>query len=153
MHKIYEDEGSFNFIYQLPQILYSSLISMVLNTLIKSLALSEGDIITLKKNKQNKDLSRRSSNLTGRLKIKFLIFFIIGFCLLIFIWYYISAFCAIYVNTQLHLIKDTLISFGLSLFYPFGIYIAPGIFRIPSLSNSKNKKLCLYNFSKVLQMI
>ena len=62
-------------------------------------------------------------------------------------------FCAIYVNTQLHLIKDTLISFGLSLFYPFGINLIPGIFRIPSLFNHKNKRSYLYSLSKIVQMI
>ena len=46
-------------------------------------------------------------------------------------------FCAIYKNTQLHLIKDTLISFGLSFIYPFGINLLPGLFRIPSLSEKK----------------
>ena len=40
MHKIYEDQGSFNIIYQLPQIIYSSLISGVLNILLNFLALS-----------------------------------------------------------------------------------------------------------------
>ena len=58
-------------------------------------------------------------------------------------------FGAIYKNTQYHLLKDTLISFGLSLIYPLGIYLLPGIFRIPALSN-KNK--CLYKFSKILQI-
>ena len=62
-------------------------------------------------------------------------------------------FGAIYKNTQVHLLKDTLISFGLSLIYPFGIYLLPGIFRIPALSNRKNKRECLYNFSKLLQML
>ena len=62
-------------------------------------------------------------------------------------------FCAIYNNTQVYLIKDTLISFGLSLLYPFGIYLLPGIFRIPSLSNKNNKREYLYTVSKVLQMI
>ena len=62
-------------------------------------------------------------------------------------------FGAIYKNTQVHLLKDTLISFGLSLIYPFGIYLLPGIFRIPALSNRKNKKKYLYNFSKLLQML
>ena len=62
-------------------------------------------------------------------------------------------FCAIYVNTQLHLIKDTLISFGLSLLYPFGINLMPGIFRIPSLSNPKNKRSYLYSLSKIVQLI
>ena len=62
-------------------------------------------------------------------------------------------FCAIYTNTQNHLIKDTLISFGLSLIYPFGIYLLPGFFRIPALSKRKNKRECLYKVSKIFQML
>ena len=58
-------------------------------------------------------------------------------------------FDVIYKNTQLHLLKDTLMSFGLSLIIPFVIYLLPGLFRIPSLSNKRKK--CLYNFSKFLQ--
>ena len=60
-------------------------------------------------------------------------------------------FGVIYKNTQINLLKETLISFGLSSIYPFGIYLLPGIFRIPALSNKKNKKECLYKFSKILQ--
>ena len=61
-------------------------------------------------------------------------------------------FGAIYKNTQYHLLKDTLISFGLSLIYPLVIYLLPGLFRILALSNSKNKSKYLYDFSKLLQM-
>ena len=53
----------------------------------------------------------------------------------------------------MHLIKDTLISFGFSLFYPFGIYLLPGLFRIPSLSKKNNKRNYLYIMSKILQML
>ena len=35
MHKIYEDKGSFNLIYKIPQILYSSILSAVLSSIIK----------------------------------------------------------------------------------------------------------------------
>ena len=62
-------------------------------------------------------------------------------------------FCAIYINTQIHLIKDTLISFGLSLFYPFCINLIAGIFRIPSLSDPKNNRNYLDNLSKLIQLI
>jgi len=55
MHKIYEDEGSFNILYQLPQIAYSTLISTALDILLKLLALSEGNLIDYKKNKDKKD--------------------------------------------------------------------------------------------------
>ena len=62
-------------------------------------------------------------------------------------------FGAVYRYTQIHLIKDTLISFGLSLIYPFGIYLLPGLFRIPSLSNINNKKSYCYKISLIIQMI
>ena len=92
-------------------------------------------------------------HLEEQLRIKFILYFIISFIFLIFFWYYLSMFGAIYMNTQYHLIKDTLISFGLSLIYPFGIYLLPGLFRIPALSNIKNKRSFLYTISKFIQMI
>ena len=60
-------------------------------------------------------------------------------------------FGVIYKNTQMHLLKDTLISFGLSLVYPFAIYLFPGIFRMIALSKANQKRECLYTFSKLLQ--
>ena len=60
-------------------------------------------------------------------------------------------FGAVYKNTQMYLLKDTLMSYCLSLIIPLVIYLLPGLFRIPALSNRKNKKECLYKFSKFLQ--
>ena len=45
MHKIYIDKGKFDFIYNIPQIIFSSLISYVIDSLINYLSLSENDII------------------------------------------------------------------------------------------------------------
>ena len=149
MHKIYEDKGTFNFVYQLPQIIYSSLISSVLNVLLKLLALSEDDIINFKQNKLNK----RETDLKQKLYIKFISFFILGFILLFCFGYYLSMFCAVYINTQIHLIKDTLISFGISLVSPMIIYIFPGLFRIPSLSNRNKKRKYLFLIGKIIQML
>ena len=153
MHKIYEDKGKFQILYQLPQIVYSSLISMVLNILLKLLALSESDILLLKGKKTKKDLDKREEDLYNKLQLKFLLYFVISSIFMLLFWYYLSMFCVIYKNTQLHLIKDTLISFSLSFFYPFGIYLLPGLFRIPSLINKKKKREYLYTMSKILQMI
>ena len=153
MHKIYEDKGKFSFIYQLPQIIYSSLISSVLNTVLKLLALSENNILQYKSIKNDKDINKKETELINKLNIKFLLFFVISSILLLFFWYYLSMFSAIYTNTQIHLIKDILISFGFSLFYPFGIYLLPGLFRIPSLSNKKSKRSYLYSICKILQKI
>ena len=48
MHKIYEESGAFNIIQQIPQILYSSIISSIINILLKILSLSEKDILKIK---------------------------------------------------------------------------------------------------------
>ena len=151
MHKIYEEQGKFQFLYQLPQIIYSFLISYIFNIPLNILALSDDDILKLKNDKSNNNLHMKQKHLLKKLRIKFLLYFIISTIFLLFLWYYISMFCAVYVNTQIHLIQDTLISFGLSIIYPFGIYLLPGIFRIPSLTNKKKQKKTLYIISKFLQ--
>ena len=72
---------------------------------------------------------------------------------MLFFWYFISCFCAVYNNTQIILFKDTLISFALSMLYPFGLNLLPGIFRIPALRSKKKDKKCLYSFSGLLALI
>ena len=146
MHKIYINEGKYIFIYQLSNILYSTLISSIINIILKNLSLSEMNIIEIKNNKEKE----KNINKKKCLIIKFNLFFILDFLFLILFWYYISCFCAIYKNTQFHLIKDTLISFGLSLLYPVGLCLLPGIFRIPALRASKQDKECLYKISKIM---
>ena len=67
---------------------------------------------------------------------------------MIFFWYYLTAFGAVYHNTQSHLIKDTLISFGISMGYPFLMNIIPVIMRFYAL-RKKNKKY-LFNISMLI---
>ena len=50
MHNIYENKGSFDLEYQLPITIYSSLISIALDSLSHLLTLSNGDIINIKRN-------------------------------------------------------------------------------------------------------
>ena len=159
MHKIYEEKGKFQLLYQLPQIIYSSIIFSVLTALLQLLALSEEGILDFKHNKNVDNIDKRKIELINRLKTKLILFFIISTIFFLIFWYYLSMFCAIYVNTQIHLIKDTLISFGMSLLYPFGIYLLPGIFRIHALLNrNKNSKKneagkYIYNLGKILQIL
>ena len=153
MHKIYEDEGQYNFVYQLPKIIYSLLISLILNSILKLFALSGKGIYTFKNDNIIADITQKEAKLKNQLKIKFIAYFIISSIFLLLCWYYISMFCAIYKNTQKHLISDTLLSLGLSLTYPFIYYLLPGFFRIPALSNPKNNRKYLYIMSTLIQII
>ena len=148
MHKIYTDHGSYNFIYQLPQIIYSSLISTILKSLIKLLGLSESIIINFQNDKNN--FNEKTRKLIKTLKIKFCLFYLFNFIFIIVFLYYITCFCGIYKNTQIHLIKDSLFSFCLSIITPFAIYLFPGIFRVTAI---KKKNKYLYRFSKILQLL
>ena len=149
LHKIYEDQGKFNFIYQIPNILYSTIITTAINVILKFLSLTEKNILDIKNETENIEI--KSSKILKYLLIKFIMFFILIFLFLILFWFYLACFCGIYKNTQIHLIEDTLISFGLSLLTPFLLNLLPGIFRIPSLNN-KNKR-CLFCISKIIQFI
>jgi len=150
MHKIYKTKGEFDIETQIPIAVYSTIISNILNYPLNFFGLSNDPIINFKQDNSIINIKKRTKLLIKNLIIKFILYFIISFLFLLFCWYYISIFGVIYKNTQMHLLKDTLISIGLSLIFPLIIYLLPGIFRIPSLSNKKRK--CLYNFSKILQL-
>ena len=155
IHKIYIEKGIFNFVYQIPRICYSSLISYIIVKCIKLLALSERLIIQLKNQKILKklgDIENHKKKLIKILNIKFIFYFLFTFIFLSVFWYYNASFCCIYENTQLHLIKDIFISFGLSLIYPFFKELIPGIFRISALRAYKNKEL-LFKFSKFIELL
>ena len=147
LHKLYEDEGKYHLIYQIPQILYSILISQIISYLLGKLSLTQDDFLNLKVKNNLQEITNEIKVLKKRIKIKCILFIIIGFILLFYFWYYLSAFCAIYYNTQFILIKDSLISFTFNLIYPFIFYLIPGIFRIIGL---KYKIKCQYIFSNVL---
>ena len=93
----------------------------------------------MKQVKYIKKLGNYAKKIKNYLLIKFIIYFIFSFILLFFFLYFITCFCAVYTNTQMILIKDTLISFGISMLYPIGLNLLPGIFRIPSLRTKKKK--------------
>ena len=107
-------------------------------------------IIFLKNNDNNETLNNYSKN-RKCLITKFMMFYMIDFLFLFMFWYYLGCFCAVFKNTQIYLIKDSLFSFFLSFIYPVILNLLPGIFRIPAL-RIKNKK-CLYLTSKIIQLI
>jgi hypothetical protein len=151
MHEIYKDKKAYNIIEQISLIIYSSLISSTINVLLRQLSRSEGDILSIKAPSNIKDVLKRSKEVQNNLIIKFIIFYILGIIILFFYWFFLSCFCVVFINTQIILIKDSLISFAISMIYPFGLYLLPGFFRIPAIK-SKNKE-CLYKFSKYLAFI
>ena len=153
MHEIYEKNGAYDLILQLPQIIYSSLISSVINTILRHLSLFENDILAIKKIKE-KDICYLKAKWAKKcLIIKSIIFIFLSLILICFFSYYLSCFCAVYTNTQKILLKDTILSFCLSMSYSFGTCLLPGIFRISALRAKNHDKEGLYRLSNLIAFI
>ena len=153
MHDIYSSNGSFNIFNQLSKILYSSIISIFIQQILKLLCLSESNILKLKHEEDSTIIVQKYKSIINCLMLKFIIFYFLGFCLIIFFWYFITCFCAVYHNTQNLLIKDTFLSFLISMVYPFGINLIPGLFRIPALKDSNKNRKCLYKIGLLVAFL
>lgn len=145
----YQSKGVIDIIYSLPKTIFSSAFCVVITFLLKLLSLSQSDMQKIKEEKDLVKAKEVSHKFIKCLKIKISIFYTILFMFLFIFWYYIAAFCVVYKNTQKHLLKDTLMSFCLSMAYPFLICFVTACFRIWGLT-SKSK--CMYGTSKILQM-
>ena len=142
MHKIYLDYGKYNFIQQIPQILYSSIISLIIDILVSFLGYTDINIYEVR---QLKEVStERLVKIIKKIKIKLIIFFVVTFVFLLFYWYLISSFCAVYNNTQTIYIKDFITSFCLGLLYPFIIQLCFTFIRIFSLKENSGFRSLLY---------
>ena len=82
MHNVYKSKGLFDLSYQLPIIIYSSLISMFLGALIQMLGLTSDAIVDFKHNEQVSNINERGKNLLKHLKLNlfFILFLVIYFC-------------------------------------------------------------------------
>ena len=151
IHEIYVDGGAYNISNSLPKIICSFFISYFLCSLIKYLSLSERLIIIVKIQPTYEQAEEKSEKIRKLFIIQNICFFSLSLIFLIFFWYYLSSFCAVYQNSQISLIKNVLISFALSLLFPFILYIIPSILRKISLKSKKTEMI--YIISKFIQFI
>ena len=121
--------------------------------MVKFLSLTEKGILEIKREKEVNNLDTKFKGLVKILKIKFTLFFVVAFVLLLVFMHDITCFCIIYSNTQFHLITDSIISFGLDFIYPFGKYLLPAAFRIHALRDDKKNRICIYIFSLFIKNI
>ena len=124
----------------------STISSQIISSLLEKLSLSQDEILSIKEKNNFKEISKEIKNISKWISIKCVLFFMVSIVLLFGFWYYLSAFCAVYYNTQIPLIKNNISSFITSMIYPFFLELIPVIFRIISL---RYKIKCQYIFSKI----
>ena len=117
MHKLFLNYGKYDFIQQIPQITYSTIISSLIEIFLCYLSLTDKYFYLLKSSFIKGDKSKIIKPIKC-IKKKLIFFFIFIFIFFIMYWYIISVFCGVYRNTQITFIKDSVISFSINLIYP-----------------------------------
>ena len=138
---IYSQSGSYNYIYFLPKSIVSSILSGLINTIFKLLALNNSIKLKTSYHKYKKNL------LVTQIKLG--MFFLLQFFFLLFFWYFTTSFCAVYINSQKHLFKSCLLSLLFSMIFPFFFVIMITILRLVGI---RKKSKILYNISKFLSI-
>ena len=151
MHRKYINHEEFTFVQKIPQLLFTLIISHIIEVLLCFFGLTDTHIYEIKDLKEREKKGKKVFDIIEKMKNKLVFFFIITFLLFIFNWYFISAFCAVYQNTQIIFLRDTAISFLSSMLDPFLIYGITVSLRYISLMKCSNKKLgCIYKLSDLI---
>ena len=148
MHKMFLDYGKYNFIQQIPQIIYSTIISQIIEIFICYLSLTDKHYYEIKNTE--KITKMFIINIMNCIKMKIFYFFLFTTLMFGFYWYLIACFCAVYENTQKAFLKDSILSFVLGLIIPFVTYLIPSILRIIALKANKSKLECIFKLSNVI---
>ena len=151
MHKKYTENEDFTFVQKLPQLLFTLIVAHVIEVILCFFSMTDTAYYEIKSLPKTKESQEKVINIIDRVKNKLICFYIFTFLLFLFYWYFISAFCAVYQNTQIIFLRDSGISFLISFIDPFIIYGFTCILRAISLTACLRKKLwCIYKLSDII---
>ena len=144
MYKKQDIEENWSYVQKLPQLLFVLIANHVIEVYLCFLSMTDSSIYEIKSLSKKPNNGKKIIDIINCIKAKLIAFFISTFILFLAFWYFISAFCAVYKNTQEIFIRDSTISFATSLLDPFIIYGFTMILRRISLSTCCKKKHVVY---------
>ena len=129
----------------------TTLVSQLLSVFLNFLTMTDIHYYNIKSMALNELNKKKIVSVMKLIKCKIIVYYIFTFILYFFYWYTITAFCAVYINTQKIFITDSISSFIMGLIYPFILYIFPAGLRLLSLMATEKKNLeCLYSLSDII---
>ena len=147
MRSIYTYKGNTDAAVHVTNIILSSFCTLIMSFIVRFVSLSERDIMSIKRQKDSDDIISVAERTKIKLKIKIIILFIISGLLIGLCWYYVSAFCAVFKNSQGNYFINTFVAFIVCNIWPCVTSLIAPIFRLRSFStNSK----WMYKFSQII---
>ena len=151
IHNIYINKGSFDIVYNIPKIVFATIIAYLLQTIFYNFISTDNDVLEIKNIiEKEKNYIEIIDEKIVIITIKNILFFTISSILLNFCGLYIGCFSAIFSKTKIHLFIRLFLSFSFSLLIPFVINFLATLFRILSLYKINED---LYIISKYIQLI
>ena len=151
MYKKQDIEENWTFVQKLPQLLFVLVANHIIEVYLCFLSMTDISIYKIKALSKKPKTSQKIIDIIDCMKVKLITFFVSTFIFFLLFWYFISAFCAVYKNTQKIFIRDSAISFASSLLDPFLIYGLTITLRRISLSMCcRNRAGCLYKISDII---
>ena len=148
-HKLFMSGVRYYFNYQVLQIALSVIITYFLEVILCYITFTDRYIYEMKNFYKNEKNNEKIFKIMRYIRIKLITFFIVSFIILLFYWYFISAFCAVYPNTQKIYLIDCTISFVTFSIIPFIVYAVTSILRVITLQDRNKKRCkCLYKISR-----
>ncbi len=138
---VYHRNAVISFFSDLPKVIYSILVSFIINTLLKALSYYKDCLIKITFEENDFDIYWKKSNkILNSFYYRLNLFIIIVFILQLFFLYYCTAFCAIYPNNQKVLLFSIFQDFLINALLPFVLCFIIAYFKHLSIQK-KNKKL------------
>ena len=154
MHKKYTEGEDFTFIEKIPQYAFTLIVARVFEVILCYLSMIDTHYYQIKHlSLEEKNGNEKIVNIMECVKKKLIGFLIMTLILFLFFWYFISAFCAVYQNTQIIFLKDSFVTFGMSFIEPFLTYGFTMILRCISLSKLCKKRCCCGCVFKISDLI
>ena len=152
IYHLFEVQGKYIFKYYILKSSLSMLICIVIILFMKYLIFGINNIFSIR-NFEKEVFEENVKKEIKSIHTKNIIFFVIGLVFNLFIWYFVICFCLVYVNNEIVLITNGLVTFAEIVLYPFILAIFSVIFRYTAINNEKANKKKLYEFNKYFEFI
>ena len=150
MRQIYIYKGNANAAVHIPNIILSSICCLIMNLIVRFICLNERDINKIINEKNPDQRKGLVEKLKRNSRIKLIILYIVTGPLISLCWYYVSAFCAVFKNSQGHYFINVLIAFIVCNIWPCVTSFIPVFLRKKSLDNGTSETL--YKISQIISL-
>ena len=144
----YHNDGVLDFFSGLPKSIYSFFATLITTNLLKMLSNSKSELTkVIRERWKYKNYINIINLKLNKLRKKLVVYFIFVFVLETFFLYYVTAFCAVYKNSQKYWFYGCLESFAMDSLVSVIICIFLSFFRYISI---KNHIRCLYTLANII---